>query len=544
VARALDEDDAMRWFSARAADARGEEVVTPSDDATIRAIVTLLGRNKVAILLAAARAERETPNEILESLHALEGLSLPEAPTRRALATGESVRREGRLEEAERHLQRVAKRPQGDLFAEAEALRLLGAVYRAEGRLAEALATRERALGLHEKLGGRAQVAVAWGDVGTSLASLGRLHEARTFHERAIAAHRDLGREREEGVEWSYLGVALHRAGRFGDAKRAHERALEIHARSNHPRGEGADRMHLGYVLHELGRLVEGRESYAQALRIFRRVKDRSLEGVTLSYLGALEVEAKRPEEAGAMLEQALAIHREVKSKRHEAVTRLHLAQHHRSLGEAKRAREAAKRAVAVAPDAVELEHRAWALALAGDLDEAIALELEDEVTRDAIALLGLADRVRAHEASVDRARSSALEARGLEAVPSGSRRRLALAELEAALHRELPALVIAADGSRFVAPKGKLVELGRRTPLIRVLRHLLERRLAAPGEPSAAEALLAAGWPGERVLYEPGQVRVRNVLAQLRKLGLRSTIVTRGGGYLLDPAFPVRTSL
>src|SRR4029079_11316693 len=94
----------MRWFSARAADARGEEVVTPSDDATIRAIVTLLGRNKVAILLAAARAERETPNEILESLHALEGLSLPEAPTRRALATGESVRREGRLEEAERDL--------------------------------------------------------------------------------------------------------------------------------------------------------------------------------------------------------------------------------------------------------------------------------------------------------------------------------------------------------------------------------------------------------------------------------------------------------
>jgi hypothetical protein len=49
-------------------------------------------------------------------------------------------------------------------------------------------------------------------------------------------------------------------------------------------------------------------------------------------------------------------------------------------------------------------------------------------------------------------------------------------------------------------------------------------------------DALLAAGWPGERVSAEAGMQRVRVAVSTLRKLGLAAVIETVEGGYRLDP--------
>jgi hypothetical protein len=49
-------------------------------------------------------------------------------------------------------------------------------------------------------------------------------------------------------------------------------------------------------------------------------------------------------------------------------------------------------------------------------------------------------------------------------------------------------------------------------------------------------DALLEAGWPGERVLAEAGATRVRVAIATLRSLGLGDVLQTRDDGYLLDP--------
>jgi tetratricopeptide (TPR) repeat protein len=384
--------------------------------------------------------------------------------------------------------------------------------------------------------------------VGTSLSSLGRLRDARAFHERALAVHRELGRRWDEAVEWSYLGVALHRAGRFADARRAHERAIDIHVEVKNARGEAADHMHLGYVLHQLGDFDRAGAELDVATRAFRRLGERSLEGVAMSYAGALAVEARRPEDAGPLLQQALVVHREVGSPRHEAVTRIHLAEHHAALGERKTSRAEAKRALSIGPKepTLEVEHHAWALALAGSVERAVATAhaLDDEVTGRAIMLLGLAARVERGAEGPERGRAAAIEARGVERVPLGSRVRFALAALEQSLRARLPALRVAVDGSRFEGEGGRRIELGRRAPLVNVLRHLVERRLTAPGLASPVTELLAAGWPGERVLFAPGQIRVRNAVAQLRKLGLRTAIVNGGGGWLLDPAMRVETTL
>lgn len=547
--RSLIEAEAMRLFVDRANDARGEEVVTRADQEHVRAIVRLLGANKPAILLAASRADRESPREILAALRALDGMGAPDEDARSALRAGEASRLSGRLASAGKLLHRAldAARAPADLFAEAEALRLLGAVARAEGRLEASLADRGRALVLHERLGDRAHVAVALGDVGTSLAALGRLREAREMHERAIAIHRELGRTREEGVEWSYLGVALHRAGRFFDAMRAHERALEIHRAVRHRRGEAADRMHLGYVHHEVGRLDEARAHYEAALVGLRAAGDRALVGVATSYFAALEIEARRPEAAGPLLREAQAMHRAARSRRHEGITLVHLAQHHAVLGEQAASREAAARALARTGDgaALEIEHRVFARALAGASGAAEeASPIEDEVTARAVSLLRIAARVATGEVSAAEARRAALEARGASAVPKGSRVRFAIGVLEDAVAGAEPAFVVAADGTRFVDARGRTVDLSRRTPLVRIFRHLIERRLLAPGEPSASDVIVRAGWPGERILHDAAQIRVRNALAQLRKSGLSATLVTRGGGWLLDPAVRIVTSL
>jgi hypothetical protein len=104
-----------------------------------------------------------------------------------------------------------------------------------------------------------------------------------------------------------------------------------------------------------------------------------------------------------------------------------------------------------------------------------------------------------------------------------------------------VPALVASADG-RHVRLRGgaELTLMRRRAPRLVLLR-LLEERMARPGSALGTDELLAAGWPGERVLPQSGQARVYVAVSTLRRLGLGRLIVHRGDGYLLDPDEDVR---
>jgi hypothetical protein len=80
-------------------------------------------------------------------------------------------------------------------------------------------------------------------------------------------------------------------------------------------------------------------------------------------------------------------------------------------------------------------------------------------------------------------------------------------------------------------------VDLSRRAPLGRILRLLAARRRDTPGETVAIEEIIQAGWPGERVQVEAALNRAYVALATLRKLGLRSVLMSGAGGYWLNPA-------
>ncbi len=96
--------------------------------------------------------------------------------------------------------------------------------------------------------------------------------------------------------------------------------------------------------------------------------------------------------------------------------------------------------------------------------------------------------------------------------------------------------LVVGPDGGWFCTAGGERVSLHHRQPLRRLLHALVRARLDAPGAPLDAAQMLAAGWPGERVLPDAGVHRVRVAVSTLRKFGLREAIQTRGSAYLLDP--------
>jgi hypothetical protein len=98
-------------------------------------------------------------------------------------------------------------------------------------------------------------------------------------------------------------------------------------------------------------------------------------------------------------------------------------------------------------------------------------------------------------------------------------------------------------DGRWFRLPAEPTVTLEKRRPIAAMLKLLVAERLARPGSSVSVEQLLSAGWPGERVLPDAGAHRVRVALSTLRKLGLKSVLVTTPTGYVLDPAQKVVTA-
>src|SRR5262249_18475465 len=147
-------------FAACAADARGKPL-DDQDEGAIRRIVALLAFNRAAIQLAAARARELSPDEIASALEQLDETAAPEHDVGGRRARGERSRLLGRLGDASADLEAVLRDARGDPHAEAEAHRLLGAVYRAQGEPARALTHKKKALALFTTIGDPARRAVA-----------------------------------------------------------------------------------------------------------------------------------------------------------------------------------------------------------------------------------------------------------------------------------------------------------------------------------------------------------------------------------------------
>jgi hypothetical protein len=102
----------------------------------------------------------------------------------------------------------------------------------------------------------------------------------------------------------------------------------------------------------------------------------------------------------------------------------------------------------------------------------------------------------------------------------------------------------VSAEGRWFQLPGEDVVSLERWRSLQRVLARLADERRERPGASLSVEALVLAGWPGERMLARAGATRVYTAIASLRRLGLREVLLSSEQGYMLAPGVPIELAL
>jgi tetratricopeptide (TPR) repeat protein len=249
-------------------------------------------------------------------------------------------------------------------------------------------------------------------------------------------------------------------------------------------------------VYAEQGRVDEARTKLDEAITILRDAGDRVHEGIFLAQLGAARARLDDIEGAARALDAAATM---LKPNRDDPLfASLEAQRAFLGLAESRRA------------------------ARAGDARRAGELRAEVVSVADRLASPGVSfsDDVRV---AVRMLRAELARADGV-AIPMSTR----------------AALVIADDARDVRAPSGAVLSLAQRRAPRLILLRLVEERDRAPGHPLTVDQLLEAGWPGERVLPDAGASRVYVALGTLRKLGLREVILSRDGGYLLDPRVPV----
>ena len=459
------------------------------------------------------------------------------------LAKGDALRALGRLDDASECLllpisfaDDLGNDADVRLLA-AEARRVRGSVLRGLGQIDAALAHKEAALATYRTLGDRAREGICLGEIGAVYQSEGRLERARGYHAEAIAIHVATGSRRAEGVERSYLAVATHRRGDPAGSIALHEQALAIHREVGHRRFEGAEVLHLGFVHHELGALDKAREAFATARVLLVAAGARGLEAIALVF--AARLEADSGDATSALLRLAEAAQVAPASWPRVAATR-HLVEGHLAMVtgaparacEAYEASLATSRGVEVGFEALTPAYLAVARSRSvapGAAAAAIDAHLAD--ARDRVAGLENPHLSVALEilAAVVGGRSAPEVPAAASAASSEVRRALALSGVQGAL-------VIESGGRRAILPDGRAVDLSRRKNVRSLLVALARARLDSPGAIVSAEALLEAGWAGERMRPEAATKRLHTAIWTLRSLGFEAVLLTEEDGYLLDP--------
>ena len=459
----------------------------------------------------------------------------------------------------------------------AEALRMRGGLYLFAGRPSDTERDNHVALALARELGDVALEARLMAAL--ALSGLRRVPiapdevpkrriDARHGMEEALALypHRDARR----GIILNNLGVILESLEDFEEAERRYDEAVACYPNIA-CQSAGVALASRGALHYASGRLAEGQADLRRALDMLTAFGDRRTIAYAYAELGALLVEQGLPGPARAELEACLACHADNGFSWYEGPALATLGDLELGLGAAAAARERYSAALEVARGSADaalqvraLAGSASALAMAGSLADAHeALRAASQLGGDAIAkalidvatgfvVLAEADVAKSPteardarvlvRAKVDASSDVATIARSWIVRCAGQRLDQALradAERRAGQSGEAK-LRVTADGKWFRPPDADGVSLHRRLALALVLECLLRSRIDSPGEGVPLADLFAAGWPGDRADAHSAAMRVHQAIATLRKLGLRSALLRKQDGYLLDPSVPV----
>ncbi len=462
-------------------------------------------------------------------------------------ARGNTRRRLGPAEKGASDLEAALAlaRQAGDASLEGDVQTDLAALGVQRGDWAMARAHVDDALDVLRRVADRRGLALALGVQGAVHHQSGRPDEARAAYDEAIALHREAGNVRGEGMCWTALAAVHVDRGELEDARACQEKGFAIQKEIG-DRFQGYSLYTLGVLQHDAGDLDAAERAYEEARGVARAVGDRRLDALCQGYVALSLCERGRFADALALLDRATAILAEGWDRRYGALLRALHGGAMAAVGRvdsAKSAFEEAEKALAGPGDALLLESVG---VLRGLLDLAQAARTADAERAFALRQAARSRRAAALAPGPDGGRS--LASRSAEA-------RILLRVLGRALEeKETPAehavatldpsirpLLVHPDGRWFQAPGGERVECHRRPSIRRMVVALARKRLESPGDGITADGLLAIGWPGERILPDAAKNRLHVTLTRMRQLGLQEVLRTSSGGYLLDPAVPVR---
>jgi predicted ATPase len=451
-------------------------------------------RARALLALAALRAITG-PHDFEGAVDGLEG----ELALRLLVAKGVAARAAGRLDDAESAPTSAIEAAPDD----AHALRLAGMVARARGDSARAVALLERALAAYRAAGEEAFAGLTLGELGAAQQSAARLAEGIAI----LVATKSV---RAEGLLRSHLAVLTHRRGDPRAAIPLHEAALAIHRCVGNRRLEGAELLHLGFVRHEMADVEAARASLDEARRTLGEAGALGLEALACAFRARLEVDAGNLVSGRIALAEAARI---APPGWHRLRATCFVVQGHLGLAEGDRSAAAAlyeqalatSRDVEVGFEALTPAYRAFATGA------------------PAPSMPAFANPHLAHAWAVLTGAASNAPAEAI-AASSDVRRAIAFAGKRA--------LIITANS--FILPDGRSVDLSKRKNIRLVLAALTASKDRAQW--TTPDALIAAGWPGERMRSDAATKRLHTAIWTLRKLGLEGILQSGETGYRLDP--------
>jgi predicted ATPase len=464
-------------------------------------------------LVAAGPRERvdATLVRLDQTLEVADGAD-PDLVLRVRIARGEARATVGRLADAEADLTAslATAQERHDERAQASALCGLGLVAWLRGDLDQAATTLESSRNLARRGDHGPEEMLALRRAINLAVDGHRLEDAERELEEARALARRIGDRHAEAIVVGTMSLLHHRLGRNEQARVDGLEALALfRAESDAPR-IASTLCNLGVIAQELGRYDDAHEHQRAARELAHMQGDRRLLGFVAGCQGRLEHALRRPAVAVEHYTFALGHFAEIGDKRHDALFRAALAAALAALGDDR----AAERELAMAEAAVP----------GGDEH----LETAVDTYRAFVTACG------------DQALAIPSGAQALAESDEDLRIALALFDSREGARAPADGLLVASDGAWFVVPGAPIVQLTKRRNLRRVLVALCKGRLAQPGRPLSVRDLVAAGWPGERILAEAASMRVYATVARLRKLGLLEYLVSRGDGYLLDARVPL----
>lgn len=433
---------------------------------------------------------------------------------------------------------------------------------------AEARADVERAVVVARSVGDLALEGRALSDLAVMARMRGSPEAAREIHKEALLLLRSTDDTRALAGSLCNFGIASRQAGRLEEAERCYAESLRAFRDLDNRCMAAAVLAARGVLRRERGEMAGARADLEEAIETTRVYGDPFTAAAALATLASLHQEAGRFAEAAALLEEALDANRESDARVGVGLTLGALGDLHRERGALGEAQASYERALAIACELGHASGRAaWTAALAGvraelgDPRAALGALTEAEtiartagdaarlacVALDRALIDAAAARVAIDAGDDDtavrlRARAAAVADAGetLALGRSSSHARLLRRLLVAAVTRvdaRLAArglttrLAIGPDAAWFAVDARPSVALAHRRPLRRVLAALASAH-RADAATLDAQALLALGWPGERVAPSAGANRVRVAIAELRRLGLNDVIVTEGAAY------------